>query len=43
MSRWCNTFNCFCDDVEEIIDESTRDMHGCGYCSNCEESEEIGD
>ena len=35
--KWCNLYNCWCDEVEDIIDEL-----GCdGDCKNCEESESL--
>lgn len=37
MSRWCNLYNCFCNEVDEIIEETFCD----GDCRNCEDSEEL--
>lgn len=37
MSRWCNLYNCFCDEVNETVDERLCDED----CINCDDSEEI--
>ncbi|HJJ11267.1 MAG TPA: hypothetical protein OIM49_05950 [Clostridiaceae bacterium] len=39
MSKWCNYFNCWCNDVEEVIPEEGIN---CNLeCRNCENMEEI--
>ncbi|MGL5718625.1 MAG: hypothetical protein ACRCXT_23010 [Paraclostridium sp.] len=38
---WCKLFECFCDDVEYIIDEVTRNTVCYEYCSDCENCEKI--
>jgi hypothetical protein len=30
--KWCNYFNCWCDNVEEIIEDSTYCDFDCEYC-----------
>jgi hypothetical protein len=36
--KWCNQYNCFCSEVEEI----TEGMGCCDYeCYGCEEAVEI--
>lgn len=38
MSRWCNCYNCWCEDVHEIM-EGNED---CGtWCNDCEDCVEI--
>lgn len=38
MAKWCNYYNCWCDDAEYITDG----MGDCGYgCQGCPEYEEI--
>jgi len=37
--KWCNIYNCWCSDVEEVID--VEDAECDLDCKNCEECEEI--
>ena len=37
MARWCNYYNCFCNDVEEIIPEEGIECDlACGICDEME-------
>lgn len=41
--KWCNMFQCWCDDLEDIVEEETI-FETCGMdcsdCDFCEEEEE---
>lgn len=37
MSKWCNLYNCFCEEVIDISEEVICDVD----CSNCDNSEDI--
>ncbi|UZW13217.1 hypothetical protein OSC52_15375 [Clostridium pasteurianum] len=38
MARWCNHYNCWCSDAEDITDN----IGDCDYdCSCCDDMEEI--
>lgn len=38
--KWCNLYNCWCDDVKDVIDETYVEV--CDYdCKSCDECEEI--
>lgn len=38
MSKWCNYYNCWCTDVEEIIpEEGIQCELDCKHCENMEE------
>lgn len=38
MAKWCNYFNCWCSDAENITDG----LGACDYdCNDCDECEEI--
>ena len=37
MARWCNLYNCFCNDVEEVIPEEGIECDlDCRCCENME-------
>lgn len=36
MAKWCNDFNCWCDEVEEIYDVTECDLN-CKNCPRCED------
>lgn len=37
MANWCNYYNCWCNDLEMVVDETECDED----CSECEYFEEI--
>lgn len=38
MAKWCNYFNCWCNDVEEIIPEEGIECDlDCNYCEKMEQ------
>lgn len=40
MANWCNYYNCWCDDVEEIIPEEGIECElDCKHCKNVEKIE----
>ena len=39
MAKWCNHFDCWCNDVCEIIPEEGIDCDG--DCRHCEEMEDV--
>lgn len=40
MPKWCNYYNCWCNDVEEVIPEEGIDCElDCEHCKNLEKIE----
>lgn len=42
MAKWCNQYNCFCSDLESILDEEDidcdQDCNSCEYMEKIEQS-----
>ena len=37
MAKWCNYFNCWCNDVEDVIPEEGIECElDCRYCEEME-------
>ena len=34
--KWCDYYNCWCDEVEDIIDDADC-YFSCESCDNCQE------
>lgn len=40
MAKWCNYYNCWCDDIEEVIPEEGIECElDCRHCENMEKIE----
>lgn len=37
MAKWCNFYNCWCSDAEEITDGLGDCDYDCRGCDDCEE------
>ena len=42
MDLWCNVFQCFCEEVKEVVDDETIIETTCFCdCEDCDESQLI--
>ena len=36
VMKWCGCYNCWCDEIEDIIEIPECDLE-CGCCDDCED------
>jgi len=39
MAKWCNLYNCWCDEAEGIAEYEGDCSYECNHCDDCEEVE----
>lgn len=39
MAKWCNHYNCWCSDAEDITDGTGDCDYDCNDCDECESIE----